>query len=118
MTDRINGLYRTKDPEVVGEYHAGGITNVDVYWFLAFHGMDVGLYGSGPDDRRRYDREEYELAGRITSASNDKLHFYIYNPHTRSNAYFEAIIEDNGDRLNVRQTNDEKGIKGIFERQE
>ncbi|SRR5690606_5592403 len=117
MKNHFYGLYRAKDPETLEEYHGGAIIREDVYWYLAFHGMEVGLYGSGPNDRRRYDRREYEFAGRITGSTDDVVHFYVYNPQTRSNVHFEATILNN-DRLHIRQLDHNKGIKGIFERQE
>jgi hypothetical protein len=100
----LSGLYRLRSPHVVEEKHGGGTLRDHIYWYLSFYrNVDlVGLYGSGPNDYRRYFSMEFDLKGKVLEHHDDNLKFYIYNLDTKSNIIFEGKILENKKELRLK----------------
>jgi hypothetical protein len=100
----LDGLYRIRTPQIMEEKH-GGVTIKDkIYWYLSFYRKInfVGLYGSGPDDYRRFLSRKFDLKGKILEHHDDNLKFYIYNLDTQSNIIFEGKIMENKKELRLK----------------
>ena len=102
----LGGLYRIQKPHIVEEKHGGGILKDNVYWFVAFMGDEVGLYGSGPKDFRRYVTKNFELKGRIERRVGNDISFSIRNPHSNNKLVFEGEILKEGEEILLRASNE------------
>jgi hypothetical protein len=100
----LNGLYRLRFPHLVEEQHGGGTLKSYIYWYLSFYkNVDlVGLYGSGPNDYRRYFSMEFDLKGKVLEHHSHYLAFYIYNLDTQNNIIFEGKILKNKKELRLK----------------
>ena len=104
----LNGLYRLKKPHQVEEKHGGGILKHEVFWYLAFYNDSdlIGLYGSGPNDFRRFLSKDFDLKGKIIEQNENQFAFFIHNPYSNEKIIFEGAIIENGRKLKLKAYNE------------
>ena len=115
----LTGLYKISKPHVAEEKHGGGILKDEIHWYLAFYDNEVGLYGSGPHDYRRYISKQFDLKGNVVSLDKHDIKIRIYDPYTDRTIIFEGKILDDKTRMILTGSDevsaDKLWIKDVFE---